>query len=463
MRAGKIFLLKTIGIIIDVLIMNTVFLLVYYCMTDHVDTIISQRLGEILLLLNGCYFVAFYIVPINLSKRIRFSEKVIKRASLFVFLHLILFVSSLLFLSFYVENFRFIFIFYTFFYFIFCLWRVTVRRVLKAYRKAGHNVQHVIIVGGRENANELYEEIITQDYYGCKVLGIFDDDESVRENFREYKGSIADVEPFCREHEVNEIYCTLPSSEDGRIIRLLEFSEKNMIRFYIVPEFYRYIKRKLTLRNIYQVPVVAIRDEPLQYWYNRLLKRLFDVLFSLLILSTFCLAMYIVLGILIKLSSSGPVIFKQRRTGLYGKEFFCYKFRSMALSNDADEKQAVKNDPRVTKIGEFIRKTNLDEFPQFFNVLKNDMSIVGPRPHMLKHTEEYSKQIDKYMVRHLVKPGVTGWAQVTGFRGETQSVDQMNERVKRDVWYIENWSVLLDIKIIFRTVAKIFLIDKNAY
>jgi putative colanic acid biosynthesis UDP-glucose lipid carrier transferase len=169
------------------------------------------------------------------------------------------------------------------------------------------------------------------------------------------------------------------------------------------------------------------------------------------------------LGLGIKLTSKGPIFFKQKRTGENGIDFYCYKFRTMCVNQDADSKQATKDDSRVTKIGAFMRKTNLDEMPQFFNVFIGNMSIVGPRPHMLKHTEMYSKLIDQYMIRHFAKPGITGWAQVTGFRGETQRLEEMEGRVKRDVWYIENWSFFLDVRIIFMTVFNMFRGDKNAY
>jgi putative colanic acid biosynthesis UDP-glucose lipid carrier transferase len=459
----KNFAVKCTGIVVDVLIMNIVFLFVYCWTGNQEDIVLSLKHNEILLLLNACYFISYYFSPIKLSERVIGMEKIIKRVSTFILIHLLLFVSGLLFLSFYVEDIEFIFIFYAFYFIFFAAWRITIRHTLKTCRKSGRNILSVVIVGMGKNGTELYEEMLTQNYYGCRVLGIFDDDESVKRNFHEYKGRIADVEAFCLKYDVKEIYCTLPSSEDEIITNLLSFSEKNMIRFYIVPEFYRYIKRKLTLKNIDRIPVVAVRDEPLQYWYNKLAKRVFDIVFSLLILLIVYPPLYIVLGVLIKLSSPGSIVFKQQRTGLGGREFFCYKFRSMELCKDANEKQAIKNDPRVTGVGKFMRKTNLDEFPQFYNVLKGDMSVVGPRPHMLKHTEEYSKLIDKYMVRHLVRPGVTGWAQITGFRGETQDLKQMEERVKRDVWYIENYSFLLDLKIIFNTGIKIFVVDKNAY
>ena len=211
------------------------------------------------------------------------------------------------------------------------------------------------------------------------------------------------------------------------------------------------------------IRLMTIRREPLQAEYNRVLKRVFDIFFSLAILLTIFPILYIVVGILIKLSSPGPILFTQKRTGLYGQDFMCYKFRTMKVNEDTDLLQAVKNDPRKTKIGDFLRRTNLDEFPQFINVLLGNMSVVGPRPHMLKHTNQYSVLIDKYMVRHLVKPGVTGWAQVTGYRGETKTLEQMEGRVKRDVWYIENWTFFLDIKIIVVTVLNMFKGEKNAY
>jgi putative colanic acid biosynthesis UDP-glucose lipid carrier transferase len=453
------FLINCSIIIIDLLIVNAVFFTIYHKMDDPLGMIASQKNREILLLLNVCYFLSSYFAP---AKILRLG-RMMKQTVLLVVLHLLLFVSYLLLLSFYVSDVRFIFFFYVSLFICLILWRIVIRYFLKLHNKSDRTVRRVIIVGGGKNGTELHKEMISQVYRRYKVIGIFDDNESIKQNFSEYKGSIADVEVFCKEHQVNEIYCTLPSSADEKIIRLVNFSEKNMIRLYIVPEFYRYIKRNLMLRNIDQVPIVAIRDEPLQYWHNRILKRLFDVLFSSLILLTVYPVIYVLLAVLIKVSSPGCIIFKQQRTGLYGKDFLCYKFRSMKNSKDADRKQAVKGDDRVTKVGKFIRKTNLDEFPQFFNVLKGDMSVVGPRPHMLKHTDEYSKLIDKYMLRHLVRPGITGWAQISGFRGETQDVNQMKERIKRDVWYIENWSLSLDIKIIFQTATKIFITDKNAY
>jgi len=196
---------------------------------------------------------------------------------------------------------------------------------------------------------------------------------------------------------------------------------------------------------------------------NSIIKRTLDVVISLLVLVLFLSWIYVILAVLIKLESRGPVIFKQKRTGRNNEAFWCYKFRSMRVNEDSHCKQACKNDERVTRIGRFLRKSSLDEFPQFFNVLIGNMSIVGPRPHMLKHTEEYRQCIDNYMLRHCVKPGITGWAQINGLRGETQTLHLMEKRVQHDMWYVENWSPGLDLKIILLTLLHLVKGNENAY
>ena len=211
------------------------------------------------------------------------------------------------------------------------------------------------------------------------------------------------------------------------------------------------------------MPIITLRDEPLTDFVNRVIKRIFDILFSLFVILFILSWLFPIIAIIIKLNSKGPVLFKQKRSGIDNKEFICYKFRSMTVNRDSDSKQATMNDTRVTRIGKFLRKTSLDEFPQFINVLIGDMSIVGPRPHMIKHTNEYSALIQKYMVRQLVKPGITGAAQVRGFRGETKSLKDMEGRIRLDVWYIENWSFWLDINIIFKTIWNSLKGDDKAF
>lgn len=236
-----------------------------------------------------------------------------------------------------------------------------------------------------------------------------------------------------------------------------------MIRFFSVPNIRNYLHRRMHFKMFGNVPVLCIREEPLAQVENRLIKRLFDLIFSGLFLCTLFPFVYLIIGTAIKVTSPGPIFFKQKRSGENGREFWCYKFRSMRVNKDSDKIQATAHDPRKTRLGNFLRKTSIDELPQFINVFLGQMSVVGPRPHMLKHTEEYSKLIDQYMVRHLVKPGVTGWAQVTGFRGETKELWQMEGRVQRDVWYLEHWTFLLDMYIIYKTVKNAIQGEKEAY
>jgi putative colanic acid biosynthesis UDP-glucose lipid carrier transferase len=310
---------------------------------------------------------------------------------------------------------------------------------------------------------ELYHVIKTELSYGFKVLGFFDDNTILADVLPNYLGTTDKIQEFANHNEIDEIYCTIPGTNSEKISDLLNFAEKHMIRFYIIPEFYRNIKKSMVLNIMESIPLLMIRTEPLQLPYNRYLKRCFDLIFSIAVLLIVFSFLYIISGALKKISSKGPILFKQKRHGQYGKIFDCYKFRTMRVNEEADQLQAIKDDPRTTKIGSFLRRTNLDEFPQFISVLKGDMSVVGPRPHMLIHTEQYSRLIDRYMVRHLVKPGITGWAQITGYRGETRTLEQMEGRVKRDVWYIENWSFFLDLKIIVVTIINMFKGESNAY
>lgn len=447
----------------DLLILNSLFFLVYQLLDSYYTLALERNMREVILLLNFCYFFSVYFVPIQLHMAVVFLDKIVQRAFLLVTFLIILFSTCLIFLNVGDVLATFLVLYYIIAVVVFSIWRVFVRMLLKSYRRRGYGVQKVVIVGAGKNGMELFRVMKDDLAYGLNVLGFFDDNITLKNIIPNYLGMTHDVEKYALEHDVDEIYCTLPGTQDEKIVRLLNFAEKNMIRFYIVPEFYRNIKKSLVMEVLESVPVLTVRREPLQSSYNRILKRAFDIVFSIAVLLTVYPILYVIAGILIKITSPGPVLFKQKRTGLYGQEFDCYKFRTMMVNPQADTLQARKDDPRKTRVGDFLRRTNLDEFPQFVNVIKGEMSVVGPRPHMLKHTVQYSAIIDKYMVRHLVKPGVTGWAQVTGYRGETKTLEQMEGRVKRDVWYIENWSFFLDFKIIVVTIINMFRGEKNAY
>ena len=447
----------------DMFVLNAVFVFVLKLLGLTYTHAIAYNQREVLLLLNFCYLFSLYFVPLQLHLSVVFIDKIVQRAFSLVTVLTLLFATCLIFLNVGDLMATFLLVYYVVALVLFALWRVLVRMSLKLYRRKGYNFKRIVIVGAGKNGMELYQVMKDDLSYGFNVLGFFDDNIALKDALPNYLGNTEEVENYVLKHDIDEVYCTLPGTNDSKIARLLNFAEKHMIRFYIVPEFYRNVKKSMVMEVIESIPLLTIRREPLHSMYNRFLKRAFDLLFSTMVLVTIYPILYVVLGVLIKLSSPGPILFKQKRTGLYGRDFECFKFRTMRVNADADTMQAVKDDPRKTRIGNFLRKSNLDEFPQFVNVFLGDMSVVGPRPHMLKHTEQYSALIDKYMVRHLVKPGVTGWAQVTGYRGETKTLEQMEGRVKRDVWYIENWTFFLDLKIIIVTVLNMFKGEKNDY
>ena len=447
----------------DLIILNSIFFCIYNLLDSLYTSTMLPKMREIILLLNFCYFFSIYFVPMKLHMSVVFLDKIVQRSFYFVTVYIVLFSICLNFLNVGNNLSTFIVLYFLASLLIFSLWRVAVRVAVKRYRRKGYNAKNIIIVGAGKNGMELFHVIKTDLGYGFNVLGFFDDNTILKDVLPNYLGKIDQIEEYVKSNDIDEIYCTIPGTNSEKISRLLNFAEKNMIRFFIIPEFYRDIKKSMNLEMMESIPLLTIRTEPLQLPYNRFIKRVFDIMFSTAVLVTVFPVLYIIAGALIKFSSKGPILFKQKRNGLYGKVFECYKFRTMHVNEDADVIQAVKNDPRTTKAGSFLRRTNLDEFPQFINVLKGEMSVVGPRPHMLKHTEQYSRLIDKYMIRHLVKPGITGWSQITGYRGETRTLEQMEGRVKRDVWYLENWSFFLDLKIVVVTIINMFRSDSNAY
>ncbi len=344
------------------------------------------------------------------------------------------------------------------------LGRLFSRSLIKNLRRKGIDNNVVVYVGAGHNLAYLYDCMMSDLSIGYKVLGYFEDQPSTHLPQKlERLGTVDQVIDWLSNNYVDSLYCNLPSSRSDEIIQIINYCDKHFIHFYSVPNVRNYIHRAMEVEMIEDMPVLTLRKEPLQLWYNRMFKRAFDILVSFIFIVGFFWWIYIIVAIITKITMPGPVLFKQKRNGLLGEEFTCLKFRSMKVNADADKVQATKDDPRKTKWGNIMRKTNIDELPQFLNVLMGDMSIVGPRPHMLLHTEEYSALIDKYMVRHWVKPGITGWAQVTGARGETHELWQMEERIKKDIWYIENWSPYLDIKIMIKTVTNVFKGDKQAY
>jgi putative colanic acid biosynthesis UDP-glucose lipid carrier transferase len=297
------------------------------------------------------------------------------------------------------------------------------------------------------------------------ILGFFDNNETHNQTKYKYPylGKVEDCLDYAKKNRITEIYSCLSPETNKYIYPLAEEAERNFIRFKFVPDFKDYIDLSFHVDLEEGIPVLSLHKEPLDDMTNRIKKRFFDILFSVFVIVFFLSWIIPILTILIKLDSKGPVLFKQNRTGKNNRNFICLKLRTLQVNDDADSLQVTRNDNRVTKLGHFLRKSNLDELPQFFNVLSGSMSIVGSRPHMLKHTEQYSGVYNKYMIRHYLKPGITGWAQINGYRGEIKEQDQLKKRVEYDIWYLENWDIWLDIKIIALTFFSTLIGDKNAF
>lgn len=463
LRFNKI--IKSIIIAGDLCILNALFVTLYYVLdTDTQRILLSDSLPQLLVLLNLVYLLCNYSKGVVLHRRIVRADHIVMRAVRNTFCHAVVFISLITLVHFGSLSTRFLVIFYTAFLALLVLYRLIFRHFVKIYRRKGGNRRTVALVGDGFNMVELYEEMTADPTSGFKVVGYFAEHPS--DNYPKecrYLGTPQEVIPYLKKSKAEQLYCGLTSSHSKEILPIISYCENNLIHFYSVPNVRNYLKRRMHLELIGSVPVLDIRQEPLAQPENRLAKRLFDIVFSLLFLCTIFPIIFIIIGLAIKITSPGPIFFKQKRSGKENKEFWCYKFRSMRVNKDSDKVQATLNDPRKTRLGNFMRKTSIDELPQFINVLLGDMSVVGPRPHMLKHTEEYSKLIDKYMVRHLVKPGITGWAQVTGFRGETKELWQMEGRVERDIWYLEHWTFMLDLYIIYKTVKNAVRGEKEAY
>ena len=387
------------------------------------------------------------------------------------------------------------------FFVLLLIMRLSERWFIKLYRQAGRNTRRITLVGNDPELETIYEKLVTDPTMGYKVLGYYADAEIgewTHSIFGKGKMDVAEGQTTDENEQMEDTSALIPQTSQPRrlgtlqdflrlmredsdqlklgdemyvclsrrdrdiIKRISRFCDYKLIRFYYVPVSIETIGLNLKREMLEDMEVFTTYENPLQNPINKGIKRLFDIVFSFLFLIPTAIIFPFVF-IIMKIQSPGPILFKQKRTGLDGKTFNCYKFRSMHVNADADRIQATKDDPRKYPFGDFMRKSNIDELPQFINVLQGRMSIVGPRPHMLAHTEQYSGLIDKYMVRHFVKPGVTGWAQVTGYRGETKELWQMEGRVKRDIWYIENWSIWLDIRIIWLTFKSMFIHDKNAY
>ena len=371
----------------------------------------------------------------------------------FVYFAFFTFTSHLIHLTKHVKVLGFIFL-------LISLFRVFYLYMLMRYRNQGGNFRNIIIVGANKSVQKISYFLHDHTELGYRILGFFSDTEQDQKN---YLGTIEDSFEYALSNEVDEIYCSMSELTNSQIKTFIDFADNNLKVLKLVPESKDDFTTKMNVEYFDYIPLLSLRSIPFDNPINQIIKKLFDVIFSIVIIIFVLSWLTPLMFILVKLESKGPLFFKQTRDGLSGSKFICYKYRSMYVNESSEDIQATREDVRVTKVGSFIRKTSIDELPQFFNVLIGDMSIVGPRPHMLSQTKKYAKTVDKFMVRHFIKPGITGLAQVRGYRGEVEKNEDMENRVKLDIFYIENWSFLLDLKIIGQTITNVLKGEHKAY
>jgi putative colanic acid biosynthesis UDP-glucose lipid carrier transferase len=333
----------------------------------------------------------------------------------------------------------------------------------KYMQRGRSDKKRIVVVGYNDVAKRLVQRLTTHSG-DFQVEGYFENADKVHElSLLPVIGEIDECLNYAIANNIQEIYSTVPPERYPNLYEMAYTAENSLIRFKFVPDFRLYVNRNTHMEYVAEIPILSFRSEPLEDMANALKKRLFDIVFSSFAIVFILSWLVPLMAVLIKLSSKGPVFFVQERSGKNNQYFHCLKFRTLRVNDEANTKQVTKDDSRITPLGRFLRKTNLDEMPQFVNVFMGDMSIVGPRPHMLKHTSMFSELMSEYMVRHFVKPGVTGWAQVNGCRGEIKKTEDLRKRIEHDIWYMENWSIWLDLKIIWLTIYGTIKGDSNAY
>jgi len=332
--------------------------------------------------------------------------------------------------------------------------------LLKIYRSSGKNFRTVIVIGDNKSAKDIVSIFNDKQYLGYRFRGYFSDNNKL---FKYRLGSVNDGLIFSRENNIDEIYCEANSVSSLQLKEIINFSDENKIQVRLIPENKVIYSKNFTKEYFGTIPILKPKKLPFEMFETHLIKRCFDIIFSILIFILLLSWLLPILWVVVKIDSRGPFFFKQKRDGINGEQFYCYKIRSMRVNTISDQTSTVKNDFRITKIGYFLRKTSIDELPQFFNVLRGEMSVVGPRPHINIQTKNYISNIDNYLTRNSVKPGITGLAQVSGYRGEVKKKSDIVNRVRLDIFYIENWSFLLDVKIILMTIFNVFKGQENAY
>lgn len=456
---------KLLFVLVDVLLLNLAIILSALARFGSLDMLLSKEERTVSLLAILIWVGLLLQNDSNRSIRVEPIESILVRTIRKLIIHAALISIFVVYLKYYDISRLRLFSFYLIFFGLLMVSRFISMKLLKYIRSQGYNFKTFIIVGANESGERIRKTLAKDLTYGYRFLGFFDENiDATIVDPASVLGKFDAIQKFVIDKKIDEMYVALHIDNIEIINELIIICEQNMVRIKFIPDFQLYTKSSKVEVVFYEnTPVLMFRTEPLEFPVNRLAKKVFDIAFSAAVILLVFPWLFPIIMLIIKIESPGPIFFKQERSGRDNRSFMCFKFRSMYINGLAHKKQAEKGDSRVTKFGAFIRKTSIDELPQFFNVFLGDMSVVGPRPHMINLAKEYSDLISNYLVRQYAKPGITGWAQVNGFRGETKELVDMENRVEYDIWYIENWSLLLDVKIVIKTIINIFKGEENAY
>lgn len=463
MQTRYLYLLRFILLIADLALLNLAFLASFY-LINHFDNKLSLSLYEhYLFVCNLIWLFSAYMLGLYSENTIQKVELIYRGTWRSILVHAVLFLTFLVFSKDTGLSRSFFLLFYGILAGGFILSRF-IGTIVETVLRKHFKIRKPVAVLGHNKAGMRLAAFFEENKNNFQFNGFLNEED------RAYVDENGQLLPSAREQiqtaavrGVKEVYVSLTPARMSEVGHLVQEAERQCVRLKFVPDLSSGIAAPFQMNYMGEFPVISIRKEPLEDIENRFKKRFFDIAFSLLVIIGILSWLYPILAVIIKLQSPGPVLFKQLRSGRDNQPFWCYKFRSMRMNNDSETRQASKDDDRITPVGKFLRKTSLDELPQFFNVLIGNMSVIGPRPHMLSHTEQYRKLIDQYMVRQFLKPGISGWAQVHGYRGETKDSSLMEKRVEHDIWYMENWSTMLDIKIIFMTIINAVKGEENAF
>lgn len=456
-------LLRISFVILDLVVLNLVFLISRLVFDDHLNSEQDVQYTFLWFVANGAWVAASWVSGIYQDQYIysfeRFAKRTVSAYAYFLGLCMLyLFFNkqadiSRLFLITVLASFAI---------------SLLINRILHLalhnfFQSKHHIVRKVMILGYNDRAKKL-ADYLEQEPVKTEIVGFFEEPQNVSELskypiFEDFENVI----DLSKKFNVTEIFSTIAPEQRKGLYKLMNQADQACIRFRIIPDLSHFVRKPVHIDYLNDLPVLSLRKEPLDDVGNRIKKRLFDIAVSSLVILFILSWLVPIISLLILLDSRGPIFFVQQRSGKGGKPFNCLKFRTMRMNKDANEKQATKGDARITRLGAFLRKTSLDEMPQFINVFLSDMSVVGPRPHMVKHTDDYSKLLQHYMIRHFLKPGITGWAQIHGYRGEIKMFEDINNRIEYDIWYLENWSLWLDTRIILLTAFNMAKGEKNAY